>query len=49
MHKSVSLLHKLIRRMNGESLVLNEDKLTGGFDPTGPFLASDQKATAHEF
>ena len=35
--------------MNEESLVLGKYKLTGGFDPTGPFLASEQKAATHEF
>lgn len=49
MHKWISLPHKLIRRLSGESLVLSKYKLTGGFDPTSPFLASDQKATHHEF
>lgn len=48
-HKWISLPHKLIRRLSGESLVLSKYKLTGGFDPTSPFLASDQKATHHEF
>lgn len=49
MFQSVSVLHKLIPWMNGESFILRKYKLTGGFDPKSPFLASDRKVPAHEF
>lgn len=47
MHKRISLPRKLICQVNGESLIFY--RLTGGFYPPGPFLASDQQVTAHEF
>lgn len=47
MQKRISLPRKLICQVNGESLIFY--RLTRGFYPTGPFLASDQQVTAHEF